>query len=105
MFFKWHKTQIYIVFLLFFGFYSCSQAPKNEETKEIIIGNQVWMSKNLDVSTFRNGDEIPHVKSNIEWEIAADRKQPAWCYYDNDTIKGKKMVNYTIGTLFMTQEG
>ena len=91
MFFKVHRAQIYIVFLLLFSFSRCSQAPENEENKEIVIGNQVWMSKNLNVSTFRNGDEIPHARSNKEWEKASDNKQPAWCFYGNDSIKGKKV--------------
>ncbi len=54
------------------------------------IGTQVWMAKNLNVSTFRNGDTIPEAKTNEEWEKAGNNKQPAWCYYDNDTKKGAK---------------
>ena len=30
---------------------------------DVKIGTQVWTSKNLDVSTFRNGDPIPEVKT------------------------------------------
>ena len=56
----------------------------------VTIGNQVWMAKNLDVSTFRNGDSIPQAKSNAEWEAAGENKQPAWCYYDNDPANGAK---------------
>jgi hypothetical protein len=50
----------------------------------------VWMTKNLDVSTFRNGDPIPEAKSEKEWENAAKNQKPAWCYYDNDVQNGKK---------------
>jgi uncharacterized protein (TIGR02145 family) len=57
---------------------------------EVKIGNQVWMSKNLDVSTFRNGDPIPQAKTNEEWEKAGENKQPAWCYYENDPANGAK---------------
>ena len=56
----------------------------------VTIGNQVWMTKNLDVATFRNGDPIPEAKSNEEWEKAGENKQPAWCYYDNDPANGEK---------------
>jgi uncharacterized protein (TIGR02145 family) len=56
----------------------------------VTIGTQVWMTKNLDVSTFRNGDPIPEAKSNEEWEKAGENKQPAWCYYDNDPANGAK---------------
>jgi uncharacterized protein (TIGR02145 family) len=57
---------------------------------EVKIGTQVWMSKNLDVSTFRNGDPIPEAKTAEEWGRARENHQPAWCYYDNDTANGAK---------------
>ena len=56
----------------------------------VTIGTQVWMTKNLDVVNFRNGDPIPEAKTNEEWLKAGDNKQPAWCYYDNDTANGTK---------------
>jgi len=55
---------------------------------EVTIGKQVWMTKNLDVATFRNGDQIPEAKTNEEWKKAGENKQPAWCYYDNDPANG-----------------
>ena len=54
------------------------------------IGTQVWMTKNLDVSTFRNGDPILQAKTDEEWEKAGENKQPAWCYYENDPANGAK---------------
>jgi uncharacterized protein (TIGR02145 family) len=56
----------------------------------VTIGTEVWMTKNLDVSTFRNGDPIPQAKTNEEWEKAGDNKLPAWCYYENDPANGAK---------------
>ena len=56
----------------------------------VTIGKQVWMTKNLDVDKFRNGDPIPQAKTDAEWEAAGKNKQPAWCYYDNDPINGEK---------------
>jgi len=51
----------------------------------------VWMSgENLNVDRFRNGDPIPEAKTDEEWRIAGERKQPAWCYYNNDPAYGKK---------------
>jgi len=44
----------------------------------------------LNVSKFRNGDPIPQVKSDEEWEEAGQNKEPAWCYYDNDQANGIK---------------
>jgi uncharacterized protein (TIGR02145 family) len=58
--------------------------------KSVQIGTQTWMSENLNVDRFRNGDPIPEVKTNEEWMKAGENKQPAWCYYDNDPKNGKK---------------
>ena len=65
---------------------SCGEGASNEVT----IGNQVWMTKNLDVSTFRNGDPIPEAKTSGEWEAYDDAEEAAWCYYDNDPTNGEK---------------
>ncbi len=59
-------------------------------SQTVTIGTQVWMTKNLDVATFRNGDPIPEAKTNGEWEAAGHNEQPAWCYYDNDPANGAK---------------
>ena len=60
-------------------------APEN-----VAIGTQFWTTKNLDVATFRNGDAIPEAKTNKEWEALGNNKQPAWCYYENNTANGTK---------------
>jgi len=56
----------------------------------VTIGNQVWMTKNLNVDKFRNDDPIPQAKTDAEWKAAEENKQPAWCYYDNDPSYGAK---------------
>ena len=38
--------------------------------KSVKIGNQEWMSENLNVDHFRNGDIIPEVKSKDDWKEA-----------------------------------
>jgi uncharacterized protein (TIGR02145 family) len=53
----------------------------------VTIGSQVWTTKNLDVSAYRNGDIIPQVQDPSVWK---NLTTGAWCYYDNDTIKGAK---------------
>jgi hypothetical protein len=55
----------------------------NMET--VRIGTQEWTVKNLDVSTYRNGDIIPEVKDLAKW---ANLKTGAWCYYNNDPKNG-----------------
>lgn len=56
----------------------------------VTIGTQVWTTKNLNVTTFRNGDPIPQAKSIDEWEAAGDNKQPAWCYLNYNPKNGTK---------------
>ena len=52
---------------------------------EIKIGDQTWTSKNLEVSTYRNGDVIPQVQDASTW---ANLKTGAWCYYNKLTANG-----------------
>ena len=56
---------------------------------DVKIGKQTWMSKNLDVSIFRNGEAIPEAKSKEEWRKAGDNKTAAFCYYEYDSKNGK----------------
>ena len=76
------KASFTLTFLISFGCITFSQ--------NLTIGKQVWMTKNLDVSTFRNGDTIPQAKTDKEWEKAGENEQPAWCYYDNNAKNGEK---------------
>lgn len=59
-------------------------------SKEVTIGTQVWMTKNLNVDKFRNGDPIPHAKTDEEWKKAAFYGEPAWCYYINQPDNGDR---------------
>lgn len=59
-------------------------------SQSVKIGTQEWMTKNLDVDTFRNGDPIPQIQDKVEWTIAGEKSQPAWCYFENDPEKGNK---------------
>ncbi|MFH2055862.1 MAG: FISUMP domain-containing protein [bacterium] len=45
------------------------------------IGDQWWMLGNLRVTHYRNGDPIPNVTDNTEWEGLSTG---AYCNYDND---------------------
>jgi uncharacterized protein (TIGR02145 family) len=63
---------------------------QSKTIKEIKIGPQTWMTENLNVDRFRNGDLIPEVKSNEEWQRAGELGQPAWCYYENNPANGAK---------------
>ena len=58
--------------------------------KVVKIGNQTWMGKNLNVSKFENGDEIPEARTPEEWEKYGNESQPAWCYYEFNPKNSKK---------------
>jgi uncharacterized protein (TIGR02145 family) len=58
--------------------------------KAIKIGTQTWTSKNLDVSTFRNGDPIQETKTKKGWDNAAKKGEPACCYYEINSVNGDK---------------
>lgn len=49
--------------------------------KTVKIGNQIWMAENLRVSRYRNGDLIPNVKNNGDWEKL---ETGGWCNNDNN---------------------
>lgn len=58
--------------------------------EEIKIGNQIWMTKNLNIDKFRNGKSIPQAQTNEEWQKAEKSKKPAWCYYKFDSSNEEK---------------
>ena len=44
-----------------------------------------WSLVNFSGTTFRNGDAIPQITDQEEWNAATG---PGWCYYDNDPTNG-----------------
>jgi uncharacterized protein (TIGR02145 family) len=52
---------------------------------QLNVNTQVWMGKNLDVTTYRNGDPIPEVEDSIAWTTLTTG---AWCYYKKDPAFG-----------------
>jgi DNA polymerase-3 subunit epsilon len=63
----------------------------------VVIGIQMWMSENLNVEYFKNGDKIYEARTNEDWIRANEAGQPAWCYYDNDPLNGEiygKLYNW-----------
>ena len=53
--------------------------------RSVTIGRQVWMTENLAVSRYRNGDEVPQVQDPSAWNRL---KTGAWCWYANDSGNG-----------------
>lgn len=57
------------------------------------IGTQCWMTKNLNVNRFRNGDLIPEALNFDDWKSGG----PHWCYYNFHPSNGKmfgKLYNW-----------
>lgn len=48
----------------------------------VLICNQTWSTKNLNVATYRDGTPIPQVTNHTEW---ANLTTGAWCWYNNDS--------------------
>ncbi|TNE78003.1 MAG: hypothetical protein EP333_00135 [Bacteroidetes bacterium] len=76
---------------------STNSTSSNEESDTVLIGDQVWMSHNLNTLVFKNGDTILQARTNEEWVNAAKNKIPAWCYANNEESNGEtygRLYNY-----------
>jgi uncharacterized protein (TIGR02145 family) len=83
------------ILLLLITLISCKQDDSGKKIiepnyKTFKINKQIWMAENLNVDKFRNGDTIPYARSETDWQLANEKKKPAFCYYQNDSANGKK---------------
>ena len=53
--------------------------------KSVVLGTQEWLTDNLKVTKFRNGQAIPHIQDSIVWNAW---NSAAYVYYKNDTKHG-----------------
>jgi len=60
--------------------------------QQIVIGNQIWLDRNLQVTHFNNGALIPFVAENKEW---SNLTTPGYCFYQN-----KKENTTSFGVLY-----
>lgn len=62
-----------------------------------MIGSQLWATKNLAVTTFKNGNTIPNYTSSVGWSALTT---PAMCSYNfdtnNDAVYGKLYNWYAV---------
>jgi len=75
--------------------------------KIIQIGNQTWMAENLRTTKFNDGESIPLVTGDIEWEKLTT---PGYCWYDNDPSSYKDPYGalynwYAVNTEKLCPEG
>jgi len=52
----------------------------------VLIGNQWWMTENLKVSHYNNGDEISYLTGDDEWHDTNNTQSGAWCNYLNKEV-------------------
>lgn len=82
-------------FLLIFSILIWSSCSSRVGTVQ--LGSQVWMTENLSVEKFRNGDRIREAKTRLEWEQLCREGKPAWCYPMNsreNNLKYGKLYNW-----------
>jgi uncharacterized protein (TIGR02145 family) len=89
-----NNLKIFIVILYTLIATNCSDKSSKYNTKEkykkVIgeetqIGSQIWSTKNLNVSHYRNGDIIPQIINHNDW---LNTTTGAWCWYNNDSTNG-----------------
>lgn len=58
--------------------------PEADAVASVTIGTQVWMTHNLEVIAFRNGDPIAVAVGDAAWAAAARDRVPALTSYGDD---------------------
>lgn len=78
------------------GFADCTDADGHHYAT-VTIGQQIWMAENLRTTRYSNGDLIPHVTSNTQWNTLTTG---SYCNYNHDstlaTVYGRLYNGFTI---------
>ena len=61
-----------------------------KQIKTVKIFSQEWMSENLNVDTYRNGDPIFQANTDEKWEKFSNQEKGCWRWYGDDAANGKK---------------
>lgn len=49
------------------------------------LGGRLWITTNLQSTKFQNGDPIPMIQNDEEWEHHGEKGLPACCWYKNQS--------------------
>jgi uncharacterized protein (TIGR02145 family) len=75
--------------LLFLGLsFLISASEPDAKPEAVAIGAREWMTENLGVTAFRNGDPLKYCWNAEEWIAAIENERPAYTYYDFDPENG-----------------
>jgi uncharacterized protein (TIGR02145 family) len=83
-----NRLPVLTTMILVAFFSGCKKDDKKETVTDIdgnvyntvVIGTQVWMTENLKVTHYRNGDPIPKLTDQIDWQ---NNNSGAYCNYGN----------------------
>jgi uncharacterized protein (TIGR02145 family) len=105
------KTIYFLLFTGLIAIISCQQSDDTIEVPETVkdidgnvyqtvtIGTQVWMVENLKTKHYRNGDPIPNITEQLEWNGLSKTRTGAYCDYDNNPNNSRKyglLYNYYV---------
>ena len=65
----------------------------------VTVGSQTWLGKNLNTTTFANGDPIPQAQTAEEWKRASDEKRPLGATTTMTPPTAARMASSTTGML------
>ena len=57
----------------------------SSKKKSFKVGENTWMTKNIDLKEFNNGDPIPFMMTKKEWKKASEKGIPACCATKNSS--------------------
>ena len=79
-----------------FNYETYAERTANQTPVPVKVGKQVWMSENLNVKKFNNGDLMEQAQSNSAWIKALEDGTPAWCYCEDlsDNLTKDVLYNY-----------
>ncbi|MDI1321951.1 MAG: fibrobacter succinogenes major paralogous domain-containing protein [Algoriphagus sp.] len=94
---KKHYLFTLIFFLICLLSFAQQVVIDGQTYKTVKIGSQTWMAENLNVTKFRNGEDIPLALVEEEWWMGGEDGIPAYVDVEFDSENGQffgKLYNY-----------